>query len=149
MNRPYVAKIVSCRYDIGNEMFVLNIWFQEFAKERIIYWTKDDFLDSYNYVGNRNIPVEEMQKTARMLDGRWVNLQINDDPDMKKMSPEEEKEMEETFKSKIKDTMDAVSEGLNDPQRQIEKALERVLDKERNYGKIRHMLLEGEADVES
>ena len=149
MNKPYRVKILDARYDSGEDMFVLVVWFEDYGEQRIIHWTKDDFLDVYGYVGDRNIPLQEMNKTANLLRDRWVQLQIEDDPNRKEMTEEEEQKVADEFRKNIGQTLENVSEGLADPDRQLEVALKRVLDREKNFDIIQKQIRGGGKDVES
>jgi len=148
VNKPYRVKILDAKYDEHEEMFVVVAWFEDYGEQRVIHWSKDDFLNAHGYVGNRNIPLVEMQKTATLLCNRWVQLQIEDDPNRQEMTEEEEQEVANEFRKNIGQTLENVSEGLMNPDRQLEVALKRVLDREKNFDIIQKQILGDEKDAE-
>lgn len=144
MSKPYHIKVMSAKYDETEGMLVLNAWMEDFGEKRIIYMSKKDF----TFKGDPNVPDEEMHKTASMLIGKWINLQIEDDPNRKQITPEEEGDLAKQFRDDVSSAMDRISQTMMDPQQDLERNIKRVLDKERMCGNIEEDLLKGKLHVE-
>lgn len=124
MNK-YKVKCLDAKYDENLGVIVLNCWFFVLSKQRIVIFNKSDF--HFKKVGVEP-PNNEMYKTASILKGKEFNLIVEDDPDMKKLSKEEEKKFFNEFSNQISEELTKTCDGLSDDTGQIQRHLGRMID---------------------
>lgn len=124
--RTYKVHCLEAKYDEPEGMLVLNCFFEELGEKKIVHFSKKDF----NYHGNP-VPDCEMHKTARLFRNKRFYLRVDDDPELDKMTEEEKMQYAVTFKKDLGKTFDKMTEDLLDPKKQIERRMERVLEREK------------------
>lgn len=122
----YKVHCLEAKYDEEEGMMTLNCFFYEFGEKRLVILSKSDF----TYKGNP-CPHIEMHRTAQLFRNKVFFLDVSDDPNRVQIKEEEMQYYAATFNKRITDELQKVSEGLVDPNQEMSRKLQRILEKER------------------
>jgi len=125
-DNKYKAKALDAHYDTELQVLILTCWLDEIQEKRIIHMPKSDF----TFKGNAEVPDEEMTKTAELWKGKWFYIDIQDDPSREEITAENQEEVFDTFKKEIASIVDQTNENLVSEEKQIEKKIKDLLNKE-------------------
>ena len=137
MNKPYLAKCREAVYDEEQGMLVLLCFFEEFGESRIVCFPRTDF--HYKHPGNP-VPHIEMHRTAEAWKGKPFNIIIDDDPNRSLDAEENSAELGQDFRDRIATHLGEVSEGLDDPARQVARKLGEVIERDQKNRSVKDLL---------
>ena len=137
MNKPYLVRCREAVYDEEQEMLVLLCFFEEFGESRIVCFPRTDF--HYEQPGNE-VPHIEMHRTAEVWKGKPFKIVIDSDPNRSRAAEENAMELGQDFRDRIAKHLEDVSEGLNDPGKQIARRLGEVVERDQQKRNISELL---------
>lgn len=118
---------VSCLdylYDVTSGDLSLKVFVEEMKTIRVIMMNRSNFSNS-----NKNTTIdEEMNKTGRMFVGKKFKWGFEDDPNKKRLSPDEEVAVFEEFKKNIGQTMENTAEGMFNDDGQISRYVSKLVN---------------------
>jgi hypothetical protein len=125
--KPFLCKCLDALYDEEEGMLVLNCLLEEYGEQRLIVMNRDNF--HFKDPG-RPVPIKEMHRTADLFKGKRFRLVVEDDPNRSKPSGDDLPNLAGRFKDRIVKELDQVADGMIDPQRQIDRRVQQVIERE-------------------
>lgn len=118
-------------------MLVLLCFFEEFGESRIVCFSRADF--HYKHPGNP-VPHIEMHRTAEAWKGKPFHIIIDSDPHRSHEAEENAMELGQDFRDRIATHLEKVSEGLDDPDKQLARRLGEVIERDQKNRSVSDLL---------
>jgi len=135
----YTLDCLDSKYDQENGFLVNYCYIRELNEKRFCQYSKDDF-------SNNGQPATDadMHELAKSFKGKPYIQIFRDDPNITKITPENQEKYVKEFNRAIDDELEKVAEGLSDPGQIIKRKLGKMTED----GKINAAdLVRGELDV--